>query len=82
MSDERVYTFKYGSPATGVYADVTDIVYSKHVVAGKIKVSAEEDLDVYFGDPVPGLPKELVVRHKVTGAEAKFWQRAPISMKL
>ena len=28
MSAERVYTFKYGSPATGVYADVTEIVYS------------------------------------------------------
>jgi hypothetical protein len=82
MSDERKYSFSYGSPATEKFVDVTEIVYSTHVVNGKIKFSEEEDLDVYFGDPVPGLPKQLVVRNKVSGGEKRFWQRSPISMKL
>lgn len=78
MSGQK-YTFHYGSPETNHYVDVTDIVYRRHVVRNKVKFSADEDLDVYFGDPVPGLPKQLQVR-PVGSLDvcAFFWQRAPI----
>ena len=76
----RKFTFSYGSPQTGLFVDVTETVYSRHIVNGKLKFSELEELDAYFGDPVPGLPKQLVVHNAGGDCEkvAEFWQRQDI----
>lgn len=79
MSGARKYRFYYGSPQTEQWEEVTDIIYERHVVNGKVKFGEEENLDIYLGDPVVGLPKQLLVRHASNWDEVqRFWQRAPI----
>jgi len=80
----RKFSFTYGSPQTGHFIDVTDIVYRRHVVNNKLKFSESEDLDVYFSDPVPGLPKQLVVYNATGDCEkvAEFWQRQNIDFQV
>ena len=79
----RKFSFFYGSPQVNHFTDVTDIVYRRHVINNKVKFSDSEDLDTYFGDPVVGLPKQLLVKIAATGEDvAAFWQRANIEFQL
>ena len=80
----RKFTFSYGSPATGHFIDVTDVVYSRHIVNGRLKFSESEELDAYFGDPVPGLPKQLIIYNAGGDREkvAEFWQRQNIDIQV
>ena len=79
----RKFSFLYGSPQVNHFTDVTEIVYKRHVINNKVKFSDTEDLDTYFGDPVVGLPKQLVVKLNATGTEvAAFWQRGDIEFQL
>jgi len=78
----RKFSFSYGSPANGHFVDVTDVVYTRHVVNNKMKFSESEELDAYFGDPCPGLPKQLVVHNAEGDKVAEFWQRANIEFEV